>query len=253
MKGRRTPKKKTVKVESPNKVVSFDENGEFCPDPFLRLPDEATPFMAKQALKVGGYLAHLFVQPSDTPAGVHILSLKISYQKTKNPVYLIEAFLLAMQAKLYPPLWVLREMETAFQEYHDCAGKVALDKILGLNEGPGHRNRFWTFAKAERDFIILEDMRILRTVFKISVDNAVEMVERRMESPIDNSGVGIKAISFEAIKKLWREKGLSYSALFEESIKENPLFHDKEAQRKYLLLFPRDLIPSKFKTLLNKR
>ena len=110
-----------------------------------------------------------------------VISRTSRFQETKNPILAIEAFLIAREMKLYPPMWVLDWLEKSFKTFHDAQGKQSFDKILGLVPGRGQSPLFKTLIEEERDQMLALDMWRLIVLFNVSIDRAAEMVARRLE------------------------------------------------------------------------
>ncbi len=74
------------------------------------------------------------------------------FRKTKDPISVIEAFLLTYRNGLYPPLWVLNYLAECFEKYYEINIAKAysffgghyesLDKIMGLTGGKGQRPKY---------------------------------------------------------------------------------------------------------------
>lgn len=120
--------------------------------------------------------------PSDTTTRVYLKAKELGFIETKNPVYAIEAFLIANGSGLYPPLWALEWLNDGFQRYHDGQGTLQIDKALGLAKSRGQNSPFKTLLEQDRDDQWMHDIFRLTTLFHVSVEEAAKMVVGRLES-----------------------------------------------------------------------
>jgi hypothetical protein len=174
-----------------------------------------------------------------------------------DPVTVIEGFLLAHDAGLYPPMWVLNCLATAFRSYYDHQGRKRLDDCLGLNAGQGKN---WFREKVLRDlhyWLALQLYR-LKVCFKLSLEDAATMLAAKVdEHPVKNTSIwtGIRTtFSAETLidkySRSWRKTfGLNET-------NSNSLAHPDcprhpwtpEQRRTFLLTFPRHAWPARLQT-----
>lgn len=174
-----------------------------------------------------------------------------SFRGTQNPVYLIEAFLLAHESGYYPPMWVLSRIAEVFREYHASNGDKDIEKLFGFKSGVGRTSAFQTLIEEERDELLTVDVFKLNVLFKISIEDASYMVASRLaESPDWNkTSVDIKEISAETIKDkyLRKWKKIWDNEYLRRKIKVMP----REAKIAFLKAFPMHSIPPKFRDFLD--
>lgn len=112
------------------------------------------------------------------------------FEETKNPIFAIEAFLIARGEKLFPPMWVLDWLGTAFKTFHDAQGMQSLERILGLVPGRGQSLLFKALIENQRDEMLAVDMWRVIVLFNTSIETAAEMVISRLkETPNWNKSV----------------------------------------------------------------
>lgn len=88
---------------------------------------------------------------------------------------MIEAFMLAHKAKIYPPFWVLDKLCTYFEKYHDRQGKMGLDEIFKTS-----LKWFKTATYSEFYTQVALDVFRLRCL-GLSLSRAAELVAIRLE------------------------------------------------------------------------
>ena len=130
------------------------------------------------------------------------------YEKTKNPVYLIEAFLLAHENGIYPPMWVLNFMAEVFKKYHSTLGEISLDKLFGFKGWRGQEPAFKSIMKKEeRDEMLMKDIFSLH-LLGYSIEDASHMVARKLEqSPKwDKTGLKLGGLSAKTMEFMYKKK-----------------------------------------------
>lgn len=141
--------------------------------------------------------------PGDSPNYIPLICRKGQFEKTKNPIYAIEAFLLAHEAGLYPPLWVLEYMTKVFWEYHNSKGKKSLDKLFELNKRGRHSKKFKLVLIEDRNQMLMRDVFRL-SVLGYSIINASEMVVRRLEeTDWDKTGLKLESLNAGSIEQIY--------------------------------------------------
>lgn len=146
--------------------------------------------------------------PFDTWAPLKCL--EDSYQQTKNPVLVIQAFLIAHRAKLYAPLWVLDALAEGFQRFEDMgfpADEFSLNRALGLRPDRGKSLPVKLLAEHERDAMLTLDVFRL-SVLGHHVTDAVTMVSDRLRSTRrwDRTGLKLAAPSPGYLKDRYYRK-----------------------------------------------
>jgi hypothetical protein len=161
------------------------------------------------------------------------------YKETGNPIYLIEAFLLAYQLGLYPPPWVLAVLAEAFQEFYDSQGRKSVETLLGLT-GRGKTPPYKKALQRDRDEKIMMDVfRLIRLGYPL--ERAADMVclKRDHMKAWDRTGLNLKALDAPSVVTVYRK---NWKKVFEESkyftqCTDEWLKKNKEA---FLQSFPRE-------------
>jgi hypothetical protein len=91
-------------------------------------------------------------------------------------VSLLDAFLTAHRAGLYPPLWVLDRFARVFEEYYDHRGRFSLDRILRLSVKLFRKN-----ALDQLHFLFAVDIFYLNIGLGLSLEKAAEMARIKMD------------------------------------------------------------------------
>lgn len=131
----------------------------------------------------------------DTLGGLTEIPLAL-YEKSKDPTYLLEAFITAHKFDLFPPEIVIGIMANIFKEYLESIGSKSLDELFGFKrkkEGAGRKKLdddvFKIRAKKETYGKLLFDMVALILTCdvtpELTVKQAAEMV-------IGRSGLDVK-------------------------------------------------------------
>lgn len=126
---------------------------------------------------------------------------RMMFEKTDNPVYVIETFIISYRNGLYPPIWVLSWLCDHFEDWAENAGRKTLDKAFELTAGKGQTKPFEKIDIAWRnDNLCLEVWR-LRHVFDISLDDACSMVSARLQTPEARNIAKKRTNIFQTIKE----------------------------------------------------
>lgn len=186
---------------------------------------------------------------------------KFKFEKTKNPVHLLEAFLIVYRSKKTLPKWIFNHMGKIFEDFYEAEGGKSLDVLFGFKPGKGQEPPFKRLLEESRDERIFLDVYLLRGLFGFSIEEAAYMVEQRyQERPVfylinmcrrrldpkpdgKRSRFRIKPIAAATIQS--RYIGSSWRKLFErEPIKKEILGKISSRTRiEYLKLFPEDSFP----------
>jgi hypothetical protein len=170
------------------------------------------------------------------------------FENSKNPVYALEAFLIADKAGSSPPSWVLSWIGDAFKKYHASLGNEDLDKLLGFKRGRGENKAFKDIMINERNSILLGDMARLRAYFDISVEEASFMVFRREEETSDSefnkTALKIPKISDRRLQDLYNSN--PWCEEWRKEIKK--VGPSLEKRQNYLKYFPKDSLPLRLQT-----
>ena len=162
---------------------------------FMRRPGRDIPI--EEAEKDG----HIAL-PGDLD-GEDLLALELWYKKykeTSNPVYALEAYLVAHKAGLYPPEWVLDWLESGLAKYSDGLGMEQLEKCLGFPKGRGQTPAYKSVHLEQRDGMVLLDVYRLRVLLGLSIDEAAKCVASQLKlEDWDDTGLNLGDISWETI------------------------------------------------------
>lgn len=211
-----------VKFDADNFPLQKDNQITICGYTLLP-PNEDTPENLK---KRPAYITELELQ-TDNVLDMFLLPSKASsFKKTKNPVYLIEAFLLAREKGIYPPIWVLDSMAEVFKKYHKALGyekypkgeRISLDDLFGFKKGKGETLSFKKLLLEQRDEMLMLDMHKLILV-GYSIPKAAALVKEKLLF------IGqLKALSIGSIETMYRKK---WKKFFQDS-------HVKDGFNKWL-------------------
>ena len=100
----------------------------------------------------------------------------LRYIFRKDPLIVLEAFNMAHEEKLYPPLWVLDFLHIAFKKYLTGNGVMPLDYYLGIGGKPKEGSRFKQRSKQSRDGLIAVYICWYADLRKCSIETAAEHV-----------------------------------------------------------------------------
>jgi len=176
--------------------------------------------------RISAYVTELeLTKTMDNVSEKALLTKGGTFERTNNPVYAIEAFLLTHKAGLYPPIWVLNFMAKVFTKYHETFGEVSLDDLFGFKKWKGQDPAFKQVMNEERDEILMIDVFRLH-LLGFSIEDASYMVAMKLKETQgwDRTGLGLRKLSAKTIefkyKKDWK-KNLEYK-------------HFKKATQKWL-------------------
>ena len=184
-----------------------------------------------------------------------------AFKETGNPLYAIEVFMQATDAKLYPPLWVLDFFQKRFQ--HSAKGGHSLDRAFGLtHEGLGKGKRSDPFTSdrlRHRNYLFclivfkLEAIGFSRHAACKALASLLARIPkggflslypdpRYALSPMEISGKGIEKAVRDAETALSAER---------EAVKEASKHWSEDEQRMMLSALLRSEIPKAVLTRLN--
>ena len=233
--------------------VPESKNGAMVLEAFtLHPPAEAS---IEDLKKVSGYITEFDfskIFKGDTLEWISLLSKGGSFERTKNPVYLIEAFLIAHNNGLYPPMWVLNFIADVFKRYHDSLGELSLDKLFGCKRWKGQEPPFKTVLNEERDEMLMIDVWRLN-LLGYSIDEASAMVAAKLENnkKWDKTGLKLSSLSEGTIQSIYKKK---WSKLFKDEAflkgAENFLKDNNKFKKEFLKTFPTYSFPVSKKTVV---
>jgi len=176
---------------------------------------------------------------------------KRQYKEKKNPVYLIEAFLVAYNEGLYPDKWILDSIADVFQKYHKSLGEEDMESLFGFKRGPGQETAFKEVINKDRDQILMLDIVRLKIVFGIDIDDAAEMIAARIKQTKDfvykNSNT--RKLKAESIKHKWNNEYCKFyiSEIRDGSWRSELMKWTDKEKKEYLALFPEESLPLRFR------
>ena len=171
-----------------------------------------------------------------------------SFVASGNSVLALEAFVLAIEANVYPPVELLRWMSSTLKKWHTENGKTSLDAALGLSAGRGQTPPFKSLLQSERDEMVIIDMYRLIGI-GATVEQAATMIEARMEFADWNSTpYDMEDLSAETIAKKYRTSDKLTYARFSDNAKF-PL-NDSAWVSQWLGNFDSSYMPSNLKSRL---
>jgi len=178
-----------------------------------------------------GYVADFDIE-TDTSILLHMRQM--SFEKTKNPIYAIEGFLLAKNANLYPPFWVLEWLSKGFEEYHKSNGRKPIDQLLGFTG-----KVFKKLIEEDRDEWLMMNIWRLTRFCGFNEKTAAKMVSQNLKNTPGWNKTGIKKIRTpEGPTLASRYSAEGWAHIFdsypEESIKR---FKDKKWKGRFLKSF----------------
>ncbi len=169
---------------------------------------------------------------------------RLEFEKSKNPLHVIGAFVFAHDAGMTPPGWVLHFIAEVFTKYAQANGALSLDKLFGFKRGNGQSPAIKNGVDQLQDTMAMLDICTLKTLFGLTTDQAAQMVGNCPE----RYEMGDKPIAYPETladkysRRSWQEKFKTDPYLsFLLTLNTNV---DKQ---QYLSSFPRGCWPDKLK------
>lgn len=183
-------------VKHPPKKITLEKNYQDI--------DDAIEALRK---KIGPH----YILDLDLPLGVHenFYFKKSDFNKYKNSEYVIEAFLTAHQAGVYPPIWVLSYLSEIFKDWKNSQGTKSLDQLLRLKPSRGGTPFFKKRANEKRDYWLCRVTFTLNTLFEFSIENACKLSIKGSDDLEDFGAKKPTATTFEATYKAWKKESIS--------------------------------------------
>ncbi len=107
---------------------------------------------------------------------------KNQFEETQDPIYILEAFLLAHENGVIPPAWTYDYLAQGFRTFLKSDGKKTLDFLLGFKAGKGPGDS--PFKKRylyARDLSLYLAMYRLQEWFGLSQYKAATLISRKLE------------------------------------------------------------------------
>jgi hypothetical protein len=159
-----------------------------------------------------------------------------SFQKTKNPIYAIEGFLLAKNANLYPPFWVLEWLSKGFEEYYKSNGRKPIDQLLGFTG-----RVFKKLIEEDRDEWLMINIWRLTRFCGFNEKIAAKMVSQNLKNTPGWNKTGLKirtpdgsTLTTKYSAGGWQHKFDSFNGFVEM---EEKRFKDKKWKGRFLKSF----------------
>lgn len=231
--GKKPIKKKPKKVTERNDYfltvyTLHPQKTEYSPE---ELPD-------KEALN--DIPAHIAESPQNLgKAYIPLVCAKGAFKRSQNPVYAIQAFLLAHEAGVYPPLWVLNYMHKVFKKYYKTNGRESLDALFGFSRGKGQEPAFKSVFSNDRDEMLMRDVFRLN-LLGYSIRQASYMVSRRLEEAKgwDKTGLNLNELTEDTINDRYLKK---WRAVFNNEVtRKHTLEWLNKNKNSFLGKFPKD-------------
>ncbi len=135
------------------------------------------------------------------------------FSQTKNPVYVIKAFVEADEKGTCPPPWALNFVAKVFKEFDASNGKKELNKLLGFKKGKGQSPAYKEYFTEKRYKLLCMDVFQLIKFLKMSINDACYLVANRLEETADyDIGIKLKKISDETISRLLKNSHFAHSS-----------------------------------------
>lgn len=170
---------------------------------YVRIPDQesSVDWYKEQAPVLFGY------ELDDPLDGLAIESRLLKFEETKNAVLAAEAFVIAMNAGVYPPLDVLKWLKSGLLEYLEGQGKdISLDAALGLKAaGKGGTPPFKQLLLDDRDQMLMHEMDILISLGANQIAAASAVAEKLSQSDWNKTRHDMSDISVDTLRKRYRE------------------------------------------------
>lgn len=180
-------------------------------------------YVRKELKKVPGhpYKLEVDLNPQDFSS---FQKRKKNFQKTKNPVYAIRAFIEAHNYGIYPPEWAIDFITNALKKFDTSNGKEELNKVLGFKKSKGQDPAYKEYLSEQRDLMLCHDVFYLTAYFDMSIDDACTIVANRLEDTSDYEvGIKLKKISEETIRdKYFKKSGKEF---------KNSSYHQNKASK----------------------
>jgi hypothetical protein len=182
----------------------------------------------------------------------HVQSKVKKFRQTGNPVYAVEAFLLAQQEKIETPKQILEWLTSCLKKWHDGQATESLGRIMGLEVGKGKTPPYKAALIDDRNEMLYTKIAALKSL-GLNVEDSAEMVSRGHE---DNTGWNISRWRLAKPSAEW----LYYSytrwparhTLQRYFAEESPKW-SHERIRKFLSIFPPESISRAAREALEKR
>lgn len=167
--------------------------------------------------------------------------LNSRFEKMGNPVHAIEAFLIAHEAELYPPAWVIDWLLKAFRAYHVSYGKKDLLSLLGFRKSRGQPKAFKKAFIEARNHRLTWDVFVLNKFGGFSVKDAAEMVSNRLKNTPDwdKTGLQLTALDGPSLAVIYSNQYVSDFNGMSEELMEACRQGFERNKKEYLKQFPK--------------
>ena len=138
-------------------------------------------------------------------ASMMLQARKSQYLQSQNPVYLIEALLIAHRADLFPPRWVLDFLYSKLNQFHEGNGENNLNVLLEFNRGQGKNTAFQEVILKDRDDLLMMEIWKLKTFTGLSLNKIAKLVATRFNQDNLNTKIIKNTISYSTLESIYKK------------------------------------------------
>ena len=168
----------------------------------------------------------------------HLKSIESLFESTKNPVYAIDAFLIANDAEIPPPQWVLSWLLEGFKKYHQAKGEKTLDCLLGFKRKKGRNSAYEQYSLGARNLSLSIEIAILKGICGVSINDACLMIQARLKKSSEPMVAARRLQDLHAKDRVMQQVEGHFRG-------EPPEYWTEERKTNYLLRYPKDSLPPK--------
>lgn len=241
-----------TKKRSKKKEVGRGDNDEFIMSAYSLYPPDKDYTLEELRELRAHYCESELMGMDQKDAVITLMTKYAGYADGENkPMNAIEAFLVAHENGMFPPMWVLNYLFESFLDYHNHQGEKSMDKSLGLKRGKGQPTAFQELHNRSRDQDLMMDVGRLQIITGCSVDEACHMVARLLEELPDSVFKYTRRPTFETMRDTyyrghWKNVTGPGSDLF---VKGCSNMSEKD-RTDFLSKFPEDSFPIRLRHLL---
>jgi hypothetical protein len=124
-----------------------------------------------------------------------------AFEETGNPIFAIQAYRLATEAKLYPPLWVIEFLQACFNRVAEDG--VSLDRAFGFTREGAGKGRW---ATPEQAIVLAQRNRALCiAVYKYEAVGMSRNAACEVAASVMVNGDGAEALSASAVRAIVKD------------------------------------------------
>ena len=125
---------------------------------------------------------------------------------TRNPVFLMRAFVFAWKYGKTPPKHILNFVARIFEDYFKASGEISLDLLFGLKKGKGQSPGLKDAARHQSEYFQMMDIFVLKNVFHKTLKDASKMV-RRKYTPSDTYEQNVDLKGDDTLQQNYSRRG----------------------------------------------